>query len=181
MFVKYDRNDDSVIDFMEFLDMFSSIKEEQKFGETEDHAKGSAATVAGTVGTHTYLFEELNVCTRVFNKVLADDEFVKDRMPMSVNSEDLFHGMSDGMMLIRLLDQIDPDCIDMRTVNKGANLNIYKVRENINLALTTAKGKIKLIGIEASTFLEKKPHMLLGVCWQLARQLQTATISLREC
>jgi hypothetical protein len=53
----------------------------------------------------------------------------------------------------------------MRAVNKGTNLNIYKVRENINLALTSAKGKIKLVGIEASAFLEKKPHLVLGVSW----------------
>jgi hypothetical protein len=55
--------------------------------------------------------------------------------------------MSDGMMLIRLLAAIDPDCVDMRAVNKGSDLNIYKVRENINYALTCAQGKIKLIGI----------------------------------
>lgn len=73
--------------------------------------------------------------------------------------------MSDGMMLIRLLNLLDKDCIDMRTVNKGANLNIYKVRENLNLALTAAKGFIKVVGIDASAFLEKKPHLVLGVSW----------------
>lgn len=95
--------------------------------------------------------------------MLEGDEFVSDRLPMA--DVDLFHCMSDGMMLVRLLNLLDKDCVDMRVVNKAANLNIYKVRENINLALTAAKGKIKLVNIDASAFLEKKPHLILGVCW----------------
>lgn len=69
-----------------------------------------------------------------------------------MKNQDLFDAMSDGMMLIRLLNLMEKDCIDMRTVNKDF-LSIFTVRENINLALTSAKGKIKLIGIDASAFL----------------------------
>ena len=122
------------------------------------------AKIEGALGSqHTYHEEELNVITNLFNNLLEGDEYVGERLPMK--GVDLFHCMSDGMMMIRLLNQIDQDCVDMRAVNKGTNLNIYKVRENINLALTSAKGKIKLVGIEASAFLEKKPHLVLGVSW----------------
>ena len=138
------------------------------------------AKIDGSVGSHhSYHEEELNVITRLFNTMLEGDEFVHERLPMK--DVDLFHAMSDGMMLIRLLNLMEKDCVDMRTVNKGANLNIYKVRENLNLALTSAKGKVKLIGIDASAFLEKKPHLVLGVCWQIARQLSIKAISLAEC
>jgi hypothetical protein len=90
---------------------------------------------------------------------------------MVAESDDLFHVMSDGLVLIRLLNEIEKDSIDMRTVNIGSNLGIFKVRENINLGLTAAKGKIKLVGIDATAFLDKKPHLILAVCWQIARQL----------
>lgn len=160
-----------MIDFTEYLDMFSCFKEHKKIGKDTSHSKGDAAVHVGVTGHHTYLHEEVAVCTRLFNKILAQDEFVADRIPMKADSEDLFHCISDGMMLIRLLADIDPECVDMRAVNKGKNLNIYKVRENIDYGLTCAQGKIRLIGIHASTFLEKKPHLMLGVCWQLARQL----------
>jgi len=113
--------------------------------------------------------------------VLAKDEYVADRIPMGINAEDLFHSMADGMMLIRLLAAIDPDCVDMRTVNKGHSLNIFKVRQNIDYGLTCAQGKIKLIGINASTFLDKVTYLVLGVCWQLARLLATQKISLKDC
>ena len=178
LFKKYDRNSDGVIDFLEFLDMVQTIKGSGKdFGKVGDHAKGDAATIEGAVGAqHTYLVEERNVVARLWNKYLEDDEYVKDRFPMVAESDDLFHVMSDGLVLIRLLNEIEKDTIDMRTVNVGSNLGIFKVRENINLGLTSAKGKIKLIGIDATAFLDKKPHLILAVCWQIARQLQTAKI-----
>jgi len=178
VFKKYDRNMDDLIDYFEFLDMFVCFKGEAKsFGKQEDSAM---AKIDGAVGSHhSYHEEELNVITRLFNTMLEGDEFVQERLPMK--DTDLFHAMSDGMMLIRLLNLMEKDCVDMRTVNKGTNLNIYKVRENLNLALTSAKGKVKLIGIDASAFLEKKPHLVLGVCWQIARQLSIKSISLAEC
>jgi plastin-1 len=163
--------------------MVQTIKGSGKdFGKVGEHAKGDAATIEGAVGAqHTYLVEERNVVARLWNKYLEDDEYVKDRFPMVAESDDLFHVMADGMVLIRLINEIEKDSIDMRTVNIGSNLGIFKVRENINLALTAAKGMIKLIGIDATAFLDKKPHLILAVCWQIARKLQTAKIQLKDC
>lgn len=49
------------------------------------------------------------------------------------------------------------------------------------MGLSAAKGMIKLVGTDASTFLEKKPHMLLGICWQLARLVAVKKIELKDC
>jgi len=57
---------------------------------------------------------------------------MKERLPIDPDSADLFDAVSDGMIGLHLLNKLDPDRIDMRTVNKGANLNIYKVRENLD-------------------------------------------------
>lgn len=181
---KVDKNNDSVIDWLEFLDMFQSIKkgDTSNFGEALEHSKGAAAQVTGAVGsTHTYLIEERSVFSRMINKELKDDELLKDRLPMNVDSEDLFHIMSDGLVLIRLLNRIEKDLIDMRTVNKGSNLNIYKIRENLNLGLTACSGLIKLVGIDATAFLEKKPYLVLAVLAQLIRLIASENISLKDC
>lgn len=120
---------------------------------------------------------------RLFNNVLAEDEYVGERFPIDPESDDLWHVMADGMVLIRLLNVIDKESVDMRAVNMGkkGHTNIFEVRQNINYGLTLAKGKIKLIGIDASVFLEKKPHMLLGVCWQAARLVAIQKIDLKDC
>jgi len=36
------------------------------------------------------------------------------------------------MVMIHLLNKIEKESIDMRTVNKGSNINLYKVRENLD-------------------------------------------------
>lgn len=102
--------------------MFTSFKKDSStFGKVEGE---KLAKIDGALGTqHSYHEEELNVVTRLFNVELEGDEFVSERLPM--DGTDLFHAMSDGMMLIRLLNILDKDLVDMRVVNKGKNLNIY--------------------------------------------------------
>lgn len=52
---------------------------------------------------------------------MLNDEFVGNRFPINPDSEDLWNVMSDGMVLIRLLNKYNPDAIDMRAVNVTSN------------------------------------------------------------
>lgn len=131
---------------------------------------------------HVYKDEERNTIARLFNKTFVDDEYVKDYFPIDPYSDDLWHVMYDGMVLIRSLVKMDKDAVDMRAVNKGKNgvLNTFQTLQNIDLGISAAKGKLKLVGINASDFLEKIPHKLLGVCFQLARLLSVDNINLKD-
>lgn len=183
MFAKIDKDHNSNIDWEEFLELMVTVKGAGKagFGTLLQTSTGAAgASVQGAAGTHTYLLEERSVFCRTINKTLKDDEELKDRLPADPESEDLFHIMSDGIVLIKLINTIEPGRIDMRTVNKGKSLNIYKIRENLNLAITACSGMIKLIGIGADTFLEKTPHMVLAVLWQVVRLISTKAVSLKD-
>ena len=184
LFSKYDTNSDGIIDWHEYLEMVLQIQEEQRnFGR--QGTGGETATTTGYVeGTkHTYSFEERNTIARLFNNVLDGDEWVGERFPINPESDDLWHVMADGLVFIRILCIIDKEAVDMRAVNKGKNgvCNIFETRQNIQLGLAAAKGKIKMIGVDASVFLEKKPHMLLGLCWQVARLVATQKIDLKDC
>ena len=83
--------------------------------------------------------------------------------------------------MIHLINHIEKDAIDMRTVNKGSNLNIYKVRENLDQAFAVAKTMIKVIGVDTQTFLDKTSYLMLGVLWQLVRLVSMKAITLGEC
>ena len=106
---------------------------------------------------------------------------MQERLPINPENDDLFHACSDGMLLIHIINHIEKDAIDMRTVNKGSNLNIYKVRENLDQAFAVAKTMIKVIGVDTQTFLDKTSYLMLGVLWQLVRLLSMKSISLNEC
>ncbi len=80
--------------------------------------------------------------------MLEGDEFVGDRFPIEPESDSLFDAMHDGMVLIRLCNIAEPGSVDMRVVNTK-DMNIFKVKENLNYALNVAKSGVglKLIGI----------------------------------
>jgi len=69
----------------------------------------------------------------------------------------------------------------MRTINRGSNLNIYKVRENLDQFFAACRGLIKIIGIDAQSFLDKTPNLMLAVLWQIIRLLATQAINLKDC
>jgi len=184
MLARVDKNTDGVIDWLEFLDMMQMVKKsgQATFGSAMETSHGAAAQVqSASGGHHNYLREEVSMIARAFNRICKDDELVQERLPVDPENDDLFHACSDGMLMIHLLNHIEKDCIDMRTVNKGSNLNIYKVRENLDQAFAVAKTMIKVIGVDAQTFLDKTSYLMLGVLWQLVRLASMQAIQLADC
>lgn len=132
---KVDKNSDGVIEWIEFLDMMQLVKKsgQSTFGAALATNAGAAAqVVSASGGHHNYLREEVSVIARAINRSCKADELVTERLPIDPENDDLFHACSDGMILIHMINHIEKDSIDMRTVNKGSTLNIYKVRENLD-------------------------------------------------
>lgn len=102
----------------------------------------------------------------MINEYLNSDPDVKDIIPINVENDDLFHSMEDGIILCKLINLAVENTIDFRAVNMKKNMNVYMVKENLNLALNAAKGLgMRLPGINAQAFIEKKPHLILAVLW----------------
>lgn len=184
MLKKVDKNNDNVIEWLEFLDMMQMVKKAgTSFGDFVAGKDGSKASVmAGASGGLTTIpEEEVSMIARVVTNTCKDDELVKERFPLDPEvPNDLFHAVSDGMVLIHLLKHIDEDSIDMRTVNKGTNMNVYKVRENIDMALAACSTRIKMVSIDAQNFIDKDPMQILGVMWQIVRIISTKRIVLKD-
>ena len=66
-----------------------------------------------------------------------------------------------------------PDTVDERAVNKpqaGKALNIYKIHENMTLALNSARSiGCNIVNIGAEDLEQGKPHLVLGLLWQIIR------------
>ena len=77
----------------------------------------------------------MSTLARVINQVLKDEPALEDRLPIKTDEEDLFDTCSDGLVLIYLLKAIDPALVDLKLVNKGKNLNVFQVRQNLDYAL----------------------------------------------
>lgn len=152
MLARVDKNTDGVIDWIEFLDLMQLVKSsgQSNFGQALTTKSGAAAASVTTEsgGHHNYMLEEVSMIARTINRTCKNDQLLQERLPIDPENEDLFHACSDGMVLIHMLNHIDEDNIDMRTVNKGSNLNIFKVRENLDQAFAVLKTCIKVTGVD---------------------------------
>lgn len=169
MLSSHDKNRDGVISWTEFVDMMGAMKggDAAKFGTIVEGKRGAVAQVTGAHGgTHSYSLEEVATFGKLINEILKDDEDLKDRLPMNTNDDTLFHAFDNGILLCKLLIYIDNTCIDERAMNKASNLNVYQVKENLQMGIAAAKGLgMKLVGINSSDFINKTPHMVLACVW----------------
>jgi len=82
----------------------------------------------------------------------------------------LFEDLRDGIILLQLLDKIQPGIVNWGKVNTKPPLNKYKQMENCNYALTLAKTlKFSLVGIGGEDINAGNKKLTLAVVWQMMR------------
>ena len=60
--------------------------------------------------------------------------------------------------------------IDERAINKGKKINLYTKRENLTLALNSARSiGCNIVNIGSEDLVEGTPHLVLGLLWQIIR------------
>ena len=75
-----------------------------------------------------------------------------------------------------------PNTIDERTINMGDNLSTFKVTENLNLALNSSQAiGCHVINIGSQDLKEAKPHLVLGLLWQIIRVCMNVSVSMLAC
>ena len=145
-----DKNNNGVIEWIEFIQMMQSIKTsgEKRKSMTTINGRGAAMSMQGTGGSQSmYLQEEVSTLVRMINNSLKNEEALSDRLPMDPDDDALFDACSDGLVLLYLLNIIDPNMINMKQVHHGQN--VFKIRNNLDMMLNASKKVIKVIGIDA--------------------------------
>ena len=74
-----------------------------------------------------------------------------------------------------------PDTIDERAVNKKPS-TVYAKHENLTLALNSAQSiGCNVVNIDANDMIQGKPHLVLGLLWQIIRLGLFNQITLDQC
>jgi len=112
---------------------------------------------------------------------LCKDEDCQEKIPINPDSDDLFHAFDDGLVLCKLLIKADEESVDARALNRKKNMNVYEIRENLKLGISACKGLgMKMVGVDPKDFIDKTPHLILAVVWQVIRAVNTKAISLKD-
>uniref|UniRef100_A0AC34FGL2 Fimbrin n=1 Tax=Panagrolaimus sp. ES5 TaxID=591445 RepID=A0AC34FGL2_9BILA len=94
--------------------------------------------------------------------------------------ENLVLALTNGLIICKLINIAQPDTIDERAINKK-NLNTYSKLENLVLALTSCSAiGCNLVNIDADDISKGKPHLVLGIIWQIIRVGLFSQINLEQ-
>lgn len=128
--------------------------------------------------SHTIDQEELEQFSIHLNRVQKSSKYIKNRS--DVTSENFFESCQDGLLLSMLINDSAPETIDERALNVGEKLNPFKMTENINLAINSAKSiGCSVVNIGATDIIEGRQHLVLGLVWQVIKVGLLAKISLQ--
>lgn len=157
--------------------MFNEVVTKQSaqlFQVKKDH--GSFAAV------HSFAEEECAAFVNHINRKLSDDPDLAYLLPVSTDDvSELFSVVVDGVVLAKLINVAVPETIDERTINLQPS-NRFHITENQNLALAAAKSiGLKVVNIGAGDIMEgvERPHLILGLVWQIVKMSLLANINLK--
>jgi len=126
---------------------------------------------------HSFSQEEMSAFAEHMNYVLGDDKDLAYLFPIRTTGLDLCFKIADGCMLSKFINLAVPDTIDYRVVNKpkkrnGYKMSVFQMNENNSLMINAAKSiGVNTINIGAGDLREGmgKPHLVLGMIWQLVK------------
>jgi plastin-3 len=177
------------LSFTEFQDLCSKLrsmdvsttfkKMVNKRENLKTHGGMSEASVEGT--THSIRVEEQAAFSDWINSNLARDPDLKHLLPIDAEGVGLYGSVRDGILLCKTINLACPDTIDERAINKK-NLNTYTRNENLTLALNSAESiGCNIVNIDADDLARGKPHLVLGLLWQIIRIGLFNQITIEHC
>ncbi|XP_028832941.1 plastin-1 [Denticeps clupeoides] len=176
-FMAGDTNKDEKLSFEEFVSIYQELKSKE-IRETFRKClarKDGIRSFGGTSGIssegtqHSYADEEKVAFVNWINKALAKDPDCKHLVPMDPENESLFKSVKDGVVLCKMINLSEPDTIDERVINTK-KLTTFTMNENLILALNSASAiGCTVVNIDPQDLKEGKPHLVLGLLWQIIK------------
>lgn len=118
---------------------------------------------------HSVRMEEQVAFSDWINSSLSADVQLAHLLPIDKEGKELYDKVKDGIMLCKLINLAVPETIDERAINRK-NLNVYTRHENLTLALNSAQAiGCNIVNIDAHDLAKGKPHLVLGLLWQIIR------------
>ncbi|KAJ8357119.1 hypothetical protein SKAU_G00199130 [Synaphobranchus kaupii] len=176
-FIAGNTNKDERINFEEFVSIYQELKSKEvreSFRKSITRRDG-IRSFGGTSGIssegtqHSYSDEEKVAFVNWINKALADDADCKHLVPMDPDNDSLFKSVRDGILLCKMINLSQPDTIDERVINTK-KLTTFTMTENLVLAFNSASAiGCTVVNIDAQDLKDGKPHLVLGLLWQIIK------------
>ncbi|XP_037025652.1 plastin-1-like [Bradysia coprophila] len=139
----------------------------------------SSQSADGT--THSVGMEEQLAFSDWINSNIGHDVDLSHLLPIDGEGRELYAKIKDGILLCKIINHSCPDTIDERAINKK-NLTVYREFENLTLALVSSQAiGCNIVNFDAHDLAKGKPHLVLGLLWQIIRIGLFSHITLDSC
>lgn len=130
---------------------------------------GGMSSISSEGTTHSVRLEEQLAFSDWINSNLGHDQDLKHLLPIDNEGKRLYQSIKDGILLCKIINHSCPETIDERAINKK-NLTVYREFENLTLALVSSQAiGCNIVNIDAHDLAKGKPHLVLGLLWQIIR------------
>ncbi|MCQ2820597.1 MAG: EF-hand domain-containing protein [archaeon] len=183
-----DLNQDGKVSFKEFLHFMKLVNgpEEKKENITRIETKAGKGIIKiegnrDSMSFGSFSEEERTAYVKVINSALAEDEVCKKYLPLDPNTNDIFPRLKNGIILCKLINKASEGTIDERVINCKDNMTVFQETENVKLALSSARSLgCKLIGIGSDNIRNEDKICVLGLLWQIVKQIVLIKITLKN-
>ncbi|CAJ1057948.1 plastin-3-like [Xyrichtys novacula] len=174
---RLDKDKDSKLDLEEFSAIYKELKDDQlaqgfkkALNKKEGIlALGGTSEISSEGTQHSISEQERFAFANYINSSLEKDPDCAELLPIDPSTDALFKAVQNGILLCKLINLSVPDTIDERTINKK-KLTPFTTQENLNLALNSASAiGCQVVNIGAQDLKEGKPHLVLGLLWQIIK------------
>ncbi|GAB0095949.1 plastin-1 [Sergentomyia squamirostris] len=142
---------------------------------------GGMSSISAEGTTHSVRLEEQLAFSDWINSNLGHDPDLRHLLPLDAEGKLLYLKIKDGILLCKIINHSCPDTIDERAINKK-NLTVYTEFENLTLGLVSAQAiGCNIVNIDAHDLAKGKPHLVLGLLWQIIRIGLFSQITLDHC
>ncbi|UZJ51374.1 hypothetical protein CBS101457_000694 [Exobasidium rhododendri] len=172
------------VELEDYVDLLAKLRAGRNAGAGEVTkgkvtVKGSNASVQ-----HTINEDEKSEFTRHINQSLTGDVHIGKRLPIPLDTFQLFDECKDGLILCKLINDAVPDTIDERVLNVGKGgkaPNAFQMTENNNIVITSSKAiGCSVVNVGAQDLIDGREHLILGLIWQIIRRGLLSKIDLKN-
>ena len=117
---------------------------------------------------------------KLINTLLADDEDVKEKLPVNPENNEVFKKLKDGQILAKLVNIAAPGTVDERVIVKGPNITREDKENNLNLVINSGKSIGCMIESDADDVLEEIRDRDIDLLYQILKIIILKKVTVKD-
>ena len=130
--------------------------------------------------SNPYNVSEKECYCKIINKLLENEEELKDKLPIDPESNEVFKKIKDGVILAKLVNIAAPGTVDERVIVKDPAMTVEDKKSNVNLVINSAKSIGCLIEAKSDDVLNEVRKLDVDLLYQVLKPIVYKKISVQE-